>query len=210
MLTVSGKGREVLATLQADEKLNTIASAKEGLADIALLFDYLEHAFGVLDKISFDMSLARGLDYYTGIIYEAIVEGSAPPPAAAAAAAAPAAAGKGKKAAKSATVNEDGVDESTVGVGSIAAGGRYDNLVNMFAEAAGSKRDKVPCVGVSIGVERVYAILEQRRRAEAAKPREKETDVFILSLGKEGLLPERMKLARKLWEAGIKVGSMCR
>ncbi|WOO83909.1 Histidine--tRNA ligase, mitochondrial [Vanrija pseudolonga] len=201
---LKGKGREVLATLQADEKLNTIASAKEGLADIALLFDYLEHAFGVLDKISFDMSLARGLDYYTGIIYEAIVEGSAPPAPAAADAAAPAAAGKGKKAAKSATVNEDGVDESTVGVGSIAAGGRYDNLVNMFAEAAGSKRDKVPCVGVSIGVERVYAILEQRRRAEAAKPREKETDVFILSLGKEGLLPERMKLARKLWEAGIK------
>ncbi|TXT12880.1 hypothetical protein VHUM_01281 [Vanrija humicola] len=200
---LKGKGREVLAKLQADEKLNAIASAKEGLADMALLFDYLEHAFGVLDKISFDMSLARGLDYYTGIIYEAIVEGSAPPAAAAAAsgAAAPA---KGKKAAKGANVNEDGVDESTVGVGSIAAGGRYDNLVNMFAEAAGSKRDKVPCVGVSIGVERVYAILEQRRRAEAAKPREKETEVFILSLGKEGLLPERMKLARKLWEAGIK------
>ncbi|KAL1406373.1 Cytoplasmic and mitochondrial histidine tRNA synthetase [Vanrija albida] len=202
---LKGKGREVLATLQGDKELNTIASAKEGLADIALLFDYLEHSFGVLDKISFDMSLARGLDYYTGIIYEAIVEGSAPPSATAAATPAAAAApAKGKKAAKSATVNEDGVDESTVGVGSIAAGGRYDNLVNMFAEAAGSKRDKVPCVGVSIGVERVYAILEQRRRAEAAKPREKETDVFILSLGKEGLLPERMKLARKLWEAGIK------
>jgi len=30
-------------------------------------------------QISFDLSLARGLDYYTGIIYEAIVEASAPP-----------------------------------------------------------------------------------------------------------------------------------
>lgn len=29
--------------------------------------------------MSFDMSLARGLDYYTGIIYEAVTEKSAPP-----------------------------------------------------------------------------------------------------------------------------------
>jgi len=28
---------------------------------------------GVLDKVSFDFSLARGLDYYTGVIYEAIL-----------------------------------------------------------------------------------------------------------------------------------------
>ena len=27
----------------------------------------------ILDKISFDFSLARGLDYYTGVIYEAIL-----------------------------------------------------------------------------------------------------------------------------------------
>jgi len=30
-------------------------------------------AFGCIDKVSFDMSLARGLDYYTGVIYEAIL-----------------------------------------------------------------------------------------------------------------------------------------
>ncbi len=30
-------------------------------------------------QLSFDLSLARGLDYYTGIIYKAIVEASAPP-----------------------------------------------------------------------------------------------------------------------------------
>jgi histidyl-tRNA synthetase len=28
---------------------------------------------GCLDKISFDLSLARGLDYYTGVIYEAVL-----------------------------------------------------------------------------------------------------------------------------------------
>ena len=39
-------------------------------------------------------------------------------------------------------------------VGSIAAGGRYDKLVGMF-----SGKD-VPAVGVSIGIERVFAIME--------------------------------------------------
>lgn len=29
--------------------------------------------------MSFDLSLARGLDYYTGIIYEAVTDKSAPP-----------------------------------------------------------------------------------------------------------------------------------
>lgn len=30
---------------------------------------------GLKDKILFDVSLARGLDYYTGVIYEAILKG---------------------------------------------------------------------------------------------------------------------------------------
>ena len=42
------------------------------------------------------------------------------------------------------------------GVGSVAGGGRYDNLVGMFD----AKGRKVPCVGVSIGVERVLSIIE--------------------------------------------------
>lgn len=48
------------------------ARAKAGLEDIALLMDYLE-VMNVLDNVSFDLSLARGLDYYTGIIYEAVL-----------------------------------------------------------------------------------------------------------------------------------------
>lgn len=40
-------------------------------------------------------------------------------------------------------------------VGSIAAGGRYDNLIGMF----GTKQ--VPAVGVSLGIERVFTIMEQ-------------------------------------------------
>ena len=40
----------------------------------------------------------------------------------------------------------------------MAGGGRYDNLVGMFDP----KGKKVPCVGVSIGIERVFAIMEQK------------------------------------------------
>ena len=45
-------------------------------------------------------------------------------------------------------------------MGSIAAGGRYDNLVGMFSGS------EVPCVGVSIGIERVLTIMEKRLQEE--------------------------------------------
>ena len=92
-------------------------------------------------QVVFDLSLARGLDYYTGVIYEAILTqtGPIPPPAAA-------------------EQNGAGGDEGSVSVGSVAGGGRYDGLVGMFDP----KGRKVPCVGVSIGIERVFSILEQK------------------------------------------------
>ena len=31
-----------------------------------------------LTQVSFDLSLARGLDYYTGVIYEAVLAGEQP------------------------------------------------------------------------------------------------------------------------------------
>ena len=37
-----------------------------------VLFAHLE-AMNCLDTLSFDFSLARGLDYYTGLIYEAVL-----------------------------------------------------------------------------------------------------------------------------------------
>jgi hypothetical protein len=42
------------------------------LSDMRLLLEYCQ-LFGCLDHVSFDLSLARGLDYYTGAIYEAIL-----------------------------------------------------------------------------------------------------------------------------------------
>ncbi|PWY97892.1 histidyl-tRNA synthetase [Testicularia cyperi] len=204
-------GKDLLEKLQQDATMTAHPTASQGLKDMALLFDYLD-VYGISDRMSFDLSLARGLDYYTGLIYEAVTSASAPPGFSGddAAATEEQQSKPVKKSKKKGADGEDEVDESAVGVGSIAAGGRYDNLVGMFS---GSKKpDAVPCVGVSIGVERVFAIMMQRvREKEAAGEkgavRAKEVDVYVMSVG-DGMLKERMSVAKSLWNAGIKAEFM--
>lgn len=59
------KGKhDLLDKLRADPTISENKLIQEGLADLQLLFEYLE-AFGAFERISFDLSLARGLDYYT-------------------------------------------------------------------------------------------------------------------------------------------------
>ncbi len=101
--------------------------------EMEMLFTFLD-AMGSLDNIQFDFSLARGLDYYTGLIYEAVLTGS---------------------------------DR-----GSIAGGGRYDGLVGMFSGK------NIPAVGVSIGIERIFAILE-RKAEEQKQIRATKTNILI-------------------------------
>ncbi|GAM86026.1 hypothetical protein ANO11243_040360 [Dothideomycetidae sp. 11243] len=188
-------GEDLLKSLQADATLTGNDSAKQGLADMELLFDYLT-TFSILDRISFDMSLARGLDYYTGVIYEIITEASAPPAITAAASGE----SKPKKSkSKQANGDDDRSNDPSIGVGSIAAGGRYDELVGMFSGRT------VPCVGISFGVERIFSITKSRLEAEAStKLRTTDTDVYIIAMGGSGLLKERMDLARRLWDVGVR------
>lgn len=204
-------GKELLQSLQADEILMANESAKQGLADMELLFKYLD-IFQVFDRMSFDMSLARGLDYYTGVIYEVVTEGSAPPAVLAAAAngsGEPKAAAKQAKQPKSGDADEDRSNDPSVGVGSIAAGGRYDGLVGMFSGKP------VPCVGISFGVERIFSIVKSKLEAAAAsssdlanKLRTTDTDVFVMAIGGDGMLQQRMEVAKRLWGAGIKTEFM--
>ncbi|KAG0706674.1 hypothetical protein DFH29DRAFT_798034 [Suillus ampliporus] len=199
-------GPSLLDLLKADAPLMANTSAKQGISDMEILFTLLR-AYKVLDKISFDMSLARGLDYYTGIIYEATVEASAPPGFAADATESTAPAPSKPKPSKKAKVDdgeEDELDESQVGVGSIAAGGRYDNLVGMFTAAAaaeGKKAPGLPCIGVSIGLDRIFAIVWPKWVEKGM--RSKETMVYVMAAG-DGLLEERITLVQELREAGIK------
>lgn len=128
------------------------------LDELDILFKALEKS-KCIDKIVFDLSLARGLDYYTGLIFETVFKG-------------------------------------TTQVGSIAAGGRYDNLIGMF----GSKQ--VPSVGVSLGIERVFAIMEQNQKDQKQVIRANETQVLVGIMGDD--LALAAELVTELWSAKIK------
>ncbi|KAG7927792.1 hypothetical protein KL925_002150 [Ogataea polymorpha] len=193
---INGTLRDVLARLSSDPTLMANESAKQGIDEITTMADYVE-AFEVDHYISFDMSLARGLDYYTGVIYEAVTSQSAPPKDAA------------EKKARAKKSKKDDEDASEyVGVGSIAAGGRYDGLVGMFlgTNSKGKKAPSIPCVGVSFGVERLFSLIKQRAEL-ADKIRASSTQVYVMAFGGgegwNGFLKERMAIAAKLWKSGI-------
>jgi histidyl-tRNA synthetase len=160
-----GRPESVLQTLK--EKLVKEYENAEGytkacgkvIGEMELLFDYLK-ALKMIDYINFDLSLARGLDYYTGVILEA---------------------------------NAIESEGNEVRVGSIAGGGRYDDLIGMFCNR------KVPAVGASIGIERIFALIEQKM---TAKPKEVDTEVMICSVG-ENFTKERLEIAGELWKCGI-------
>ncbi|KAH9065560.1 histidine-tRNA ligase [Lactarius vividus] len=195
-------GRPLLDQLLADATLTANAKAKQGLDEIGILFTFLD-AYKITDKILFDLSLARGLDYYTGLIYEAIVEASAPPGLKATETPDPAPAVPKKKSKKSGADEDEEIDESQVGVGSIAAGGRYDDLVGMFTAAASSDGKRgagLPCIGVSIGLDRIFALLWPKWVERGM--RSKEVFAYVLAAG-DGLLPERMALVQELRAQGI-------
>lgn len=59
--------------LLKNEHLSKVASATKGLEAMKLLLQYC-NILGLEKKIIFDLSLARGLDYYTGVIYEAVLK----------------------------------------------------------------------------------------------------------------------------------------
>ena len=106
-----------------DEQLDTLESL---LSDQPLAIDGIAHLRDVLRFVSplhvsnmaFDLTLARGLNYYTGIIFEV-----APP--------------------------------KTVAMGSIGAGGRYDDLTALF----GLK--DMHGLGISFGLDRLCMVLEE-------------------------------------------------
>jgi len=146
---------KIFDILKNNKEIMKYEQVENTLIELKSLFEYLE-LFNIINKVSFDLSLARGLDYYTGLIFECVV-----------------------------TSNE-------VGVGSVAAGGRYDDLVGMF------NKDSIPCVGISIGIERIMKLLEERD----VKKKKKKVNILISSIG-SNMLVDRMKLLSLLWEANI-------
>ena len=193
---------DLIARLGSDELLMSNASFKQGFEEMQLLFRYL-NVLGV-EKISFDLSLARGLDYYTGVIYEAVFDENEREK-------------QGmfqhrlwqpltRKESHTSTKRTSTTEAANrkkkdfISVGSIAGGGRYDKLVGMFS---GGK--KIPCVGFSVGVERIFSILMAKKK-NLEGLRANETQVFVCGLG-DGMVEERLKICSEFWSAGIKVRS---
>lgn len=136
---------EFLKSLNFDDE-----EFKTAISEMELLFNYLS-IYNIPNAI-FDLSLARGLDYYTGLIIEAVYD------------------------------NKD--------IGSVAGGGRYDNLCQSLSDNSFT----VPCVGFSIGVTRMFYLIN------CEKP---SFDVFVGS-AYDLLLEDRMKLLNSLWSIGLK------
>ena len=152
-----GKPKELLERLKNEKVFEGSDIGIKAITEMEILFNYLELING-LKNVSFELSLARGLDYYTGVIFEAILIGGS--------------------------------------VGSISGGGRYDELVGMFSGK------QIPSVGVSIGIERVFNILEEQAKHDATI-RQNQTEVFVATIG-AGMLPHKLKLVNELWEANLK------
>eukprot|EP00922_Rhytidocystis_sp_ex-Travisia-forbesii_P021683 GHVS01031748.1.p1 GENE.GHVS01031748.1~~GHVS01031748.1.p1 ORF type:complete len:606 (-),score=95.02 GHVS01031748.1:102-1754(-) len=194
-----GQPMEMVERLRNEPALAASMKIQETLVYLSKLFEHLT-ALNVIDNIMFDLSLARGLDYYTGVIFEAVLLGE--------------------------------------NVGSIGGGGRYDQLVGMFAGKA------IPAVGVSIGVQRLFRILEEKLNLREIVPMEEEeggakqgdkkvqrkvkqkgtpvgveetnksgsggrsgiretaTDVLVASIG-DNLLNKRLAVCGRLWAANV-------
>lgn len=71
-VTISGEPADVLAEVR--ERVANVPGAEEAIADLRELFELLP-AFGVpAGRYRLNLGLARGLDYYTGPVYEATVD----------------------------------------------------------------------------------------------------------------------------------------
>ncbi len=113
--------------LQALENLNfTSATFNQGLEELKEVVKYVR-IFGIPDSnFKVDLTIARGLDYYTGTVYETFLN----------------------------DYRE---------IGSVCSGGRYDNLAEYYTDK------KLPGVGVSIGLTRLFYKLNELQAMQEAE-----------------------------------------
>ena len=128
-----------------------------GLDELRTVVGYLP-AFGVPEEnFELDLTIARGLDYYTGTVYETVL-----------------------------------LDHPEVG--SICSGGRYDDLAGYYTNKS------LPGVGISIGLTRLFYILQEQNMISDAVLTAP-ADVLILPMTED--LSEAISLATDLRAAGV-------
>ncbi|RLF06651.1 MAG: histidine--tRNA ligase [Thermoprotei archaeon] len=123
---------ERLMDMLAEGELTELAEvalasrAREGVRSLEQLLEELEDAYELASYIEVDLSVVRGLDYYTSLVYEVKVSG-------------------------------------LEGLGSVAGGGRYDDLIELVGGPP------LPATGMAIGVERLIEAL----RAQGVLPQKR-------------------------------------
>lgn len=148
-----GKPEEILE--REMKALGSNDTARIGLEELKEIVEKAK-VYGIADRIEIDFSLVRGLDYYTGPIFEISVE-------------------------------------TEKNVGSVAGGGRYDNLIELYGG------NWTPATGISLGFERIYELMEAEKMFKLP---ETKTFFFVLCVD-EGLKKDTIKIAQKLRKAGI-------
>jgi histidyl-tRNA synthetase len=114
-------------------------------------------AFGVPESHwGINLGIARGLDYYTGTVYETFLT-------------------------------------DHPGMGSVCSGGRYDNLASQYTKS------RLPGVGISIGLTRLFYVLSE---AGLAGPGASTVKVLVTQFD-PALLPEYLALAAELRRSGV-------
>ena len=155
-IAITGTNEEVLAALKGycgrDELFD------RGYEELSTVIKYLG-GFGVAqENFKVDLTIARGLDYYTGTVYETAL-----------------------------------LDYPQIG--SVCSGGRYDNLAEYYTDR------KLPGVGISIGVTRLFYVLgEQGLLNDALNTAP--ADVLLLPMTED--LSFAVSLATRLRERGLR------
>jgi histidyl-tRNA synthetase len=109
---------------------------QQGLSEIKEVVAYLEDYGVPASNYKIDLSIARGLDYYTGTVYETVLN-------------------------------------DYPQIGSVCSGGRYDDLAGYYSDR------KLPGVGVSIGLSRLFFQLQEA--GLIATKQATSADIFLVS-----------------------------
>ncbi|SEP77538.1 histidyl-tRNA synthetase [Loktanella sp. DSM 29012] len=137
---------------------------KEGVEELKQIADLLAAQNYEADRIVIDPSVVRGLGYYTGPVFEAELTFE--------------------------VTDEKGRPRN---FGSVAGGGRYDDLVKRFTG------QEVPATGVSIGVDRLLAALHAKGRLDT-----KARGPVIVTVMDKARMADYQTMVAELRQAGIR------
>ena len=147
-----------------DEKLEALKNFgikneifETGVNELSDVVKYIRVLGMPEEYFTVDLKIARGLDYYTGTVYETFLSGEY------------------RK------------------MGSVCSGGRFDNLAEYYTDK------KLPGVGISIGLTRLFYQLSQMEAVKVKK--NSVSDVLIIPMDNE--IDDSLKLASVLRAAGI-------